>query len=371
MNVCMVCSSRNDVAATTCWSCVNALVSPREEPQAPGDAASQRAAGTSFDEPRAGTASVPDEHVAGQGADRRMDDVHLMQPRGRGPNLLAKFALPVALVFAIGLVAGGTFWRDYLQRDARRQVLDQAQVMMQTATAMRTYTQDQIQPLVGVRRDSEFHPQWVPFYAASQIFKYFNAGYPDYTYKEAALNPTNQRDRALGWEADIVNYFRDNPALTEISGERDGVTGRSLYFAHPIVAESGCLLCHGSVEAAPPKMVSQYGSSNGFGWKRDEIVGAQIVSVPMALPLRLADDAFRAWLTSVAGLGVLTLLTVGTALTVFVNRPVRRATAAADEMSRGAAHLEPLPVRGSDEIARLTASLNRVRRELGGRRGAR
>jgi protein-histidine pros-kinase len=203
-------------------------------------------------------------------------------------------------------------------------------------------------------------PQWVPFYAATQIFNYFNADYPDYTYKEAALNPTNQRDRALGWEADIVAYFRDNPGLTEISGERDSVTGHSLYFAHPIVAQAGCLECHGSVAAAPPKMVSQYGSSNGFGWKLNEIVGAQIVSVPMSVPLQKADTAFRTWLSSVAGLALLTLVAVGAGLTFFVSRPLRRVTAAADEIGRGNAGAAPLTVRGGDEIARLSRALNRV-----------
>jgi hypothetical protein len=292
-------------------------------------------------------------------------------PRGPAVNLLAKFGLLIVLVVGIGLVAGGKVWHDYLQQEARQQVLDQAQLMIASATAMRTYTQNQIQPLVGVRRGSEFHPQWVPFYGASQIFKYFTVDYPDYTYKEAALNPMNQRDRALGWEADIVNYFRDNPGRTEISGERDSVTGHSLYFAHPIVAEAGCLECHSSVAEAPPKMVSQYGSSNGFGWKLNEIVGAQIVSVPMSVPLQKAETSFRAWVVSVVGLGMLTVIAVGAGLTFFVSRPVNCATLAADEMSQGKVNALPLPVRGNDEIARLTSAFNRMLQSLGKDRGAR
>ena len=35
------------------------------------------------------------------------------------------------------------------------------------------------------------------------------ADHPDYTYKEAALNPTNPADRALDWEADFINNFRN------------------------------------------------------------------------------------------------------------------------------------------------------------------
>jgi protein-histidine pros-kinase len=34
-------------------------------------------------------------------------------------------------------------------------------------------------------------------------------------------------------------------------------------------------------------MIAIYGTNNGFGWKENEIVGAQIVSVPMSVPLGL------------------------------------------------------------------------------------
>jgi protein-histidine pros-kinase len=284
--------------------------------------------------------------------------------RGFGMNLLSKFSLLILAVLSIGLLAGGKIWHDVLQSDARQQVLGQAQLMIKSATAMRTYTEKQIQPVVGVRRDSEFHPQWVPFYAATQIFKYISADYPDYTYKEAALNPMNQRDRAVDWEADIINYFRDNPGKTELTGERNSATGRSMYYAHPIVAEAGCLECHSSVAAAPPKMVSFYGTSNGFGWKLNEVVGAQIVSVPMSVPLGIADTSFRAWLSSVAGLALLTLVTLGIALTFWVSRPLSRVADAAAEIGQGNARAAQLSARGEDEIAHLEKAFNRMQRRL-------
>jgi protein-histidine pros-kinase len=282
----------------------------------------------------------------------------------RDLSLLARFALLIVLVLGAGLALGGKVWHDYLQREARHQVLEQAQLMIQSATAMRTYTEKQIQPLVGVRRDSEFHPQWVPFYAASQTFKYLSADYPQYTYKEAALNPMNERDRAVDWEADVINYFRNNPGKTEFSGERNDVTGRSLYFAHPIAVEADCLGCHGSVANAPPKMVSFYGPVNGFGWRLNEIIGAQIVSVPTTVPFAIAEGNFRAWLGSVIALALLTLITVGAALTLWVTQPVKRLTAAAGEISQGHSDIPDLPARGKDEIGLLEAAFNRMRRSL-------
>ena len=289
-------------------------------------------------------------------------------PSGFPINLLTKFGLSIAVLFWLALLLGGRAWHDYLQRQASEQVLAQAKLMIASATAMRTYTEQQIQPLVGVRREADFHPQWVPFYAATQVFKVLSTDYPDYTYKEAALNPMNLRDRAVDWEADIINYFRDHPAKTSLSGERESVTGRSLYLAHPITAEAGCLECHGAPKAAPPRMVALYGSDNGFGWRLHEVVGAQIVSVPVSVPRRFADQAFYGWLDSVAVLGFVTILLVGLLLLFLVTRRVGRITAATRDVAEGRPVGQDIPVSGTDEIARLERAFNSMRTSLAGRR---
>ena len=84
----------------------------------------------------------------------------------------------------------------------------------------------------------------------------------------------------------MVNSFRNATTAAEVVGERDTPIGRSLYLARPIQIKSGaCLDCHSTVDAAPKTMIDRYGSANGFGWKMEEVIGAQIVSVPMAVPI--------------------------------------------------------------------------------------
>jgi hypothetical protein len=80
-------------------------------------------------------------------------------------------------------------------------------------------------------------------------------------------------------------------------------------------------------------MVRLYGLVKGFGWKLNEVVGAQIVSVPLSGALRNADRAFYVWLSSLAGIALLTLVTVGLALTFLVKRPASRVAVAADEIT--------------------------------------
>src|SRR5580704_12795162 len=111
----------------------------------------------------------------------------------------------------------------------------------------RDYTTHQIKPLLVTQQEHQwtFLPQTVPAFAATENFGYLRANYPDYAYKEATLNPTNPRDRAVDWEADIINSFRNHPAASkELWGERDTPTGRSLYLARPLQAGPPCLECH-------------------------------------------------------------------------------------------------------------------------------
>ncbi|PON10848.1 hypothetical protein C2W62_47915 [Candidatus Entotheonella serta] len=77
-------------------------------------------------------------------------------------------------------------------------------------------------------------PQSVPAFGATELFSALRVKYADYTYKEAALAPTNPRDRATDWEADIVYEFRNYPDKTQLVGERSTPTGSSLYYARPI-----------------------------------------------------------------------------------------------------------------------------------------
>ena len=268
-------------------------------------------------------------------------------------------SLPRVLIFNAGFIPvlvlclGATAY--FVQREfrqlAEQQVLENAQLMMETAKASRVYTTEQIEPLLtheetrvaeGVKtlnevlntqfpqalqqaisglsnakerqtlqvlseqivqnvkqqprsvQEPEFAAQSIPFYAATEAFNYFRKRYPDYSYKEATLNPTNPRDRTVAWEADIVNIFNKTPSKTGVVGYRDTPEGPSLYYSAPIRVDSqSCLVCHGNAEDAPHEMTKIYGKDNGFGWKLNDIVGAQIVSVPARLVNESADAAVK------------------------------------------------------------------------------
>ena len=281
-------------------------------------------------------------------------------------KLLAKFNLLLIVIFGLGLGLIALNSRSFLQKEAREQVLSEAQLMAASATATRNYTEQEVSPLLEKTAEhaANFLPQTIPFFAATVTFADVRKSYPDYTYKEAALNPTNPRDRAVDWEADLIQYFRNAPTQTQFSGERETPTGRTFYLAHPIRVEAGCLPCHSQPSAAPRAMIKHYGSRNGFGWNLDEVVGAQIISVPMSLPDQLAARGFRSLMINLSAIFLLSILLIDIGLYFIVIRPLRRISASADRISTGEIDLDVLPVRGRDELASVTQSFNRMHTSL-------
>ena len=280
-------------------------------------------------------------------------------------KLLLKFNLVFLAVFVGGLAVSGVVARDLLQRNAEEEVLDRARLLMEKASVVSTYTSEQIAPLLREQLQHSFLPQSVPAFSSMEVLNALRGKYPDYAYKPAMLNPTNPRDRAVAWEADVIEQFRRQADRTEFVGQRDTPGGRSLYIARPIrITNPACLQCHSTPEAAPATLVAKYGPSNGFGWTLNETLGAQVVSVPMSAPRPRADAA----LVTVMGLLAAVFVLIGVALNLLlwklVIQPVRKLSALSDRVSLGELDAPDFVIASRDEIGVLTGSFNRMRKSL-------
>ena len=279
-------------------------------------------------------------------------------------KLIWKFNLVLLGIFALGFVVAGFISYNALQTNAREEILQNARLMMESALSSRNYTATQIKPLLDSQMRYKFLPQTVPAFAATEQFNELRKKHPDYMYKEATLNPTNPRDRAADWEADVVNVFRATSSRTEIVGERDTPTGRSLFIARPIRVDPACLVCHSTPAAAPKSMIALYGDTNGFGWKANDVIGAQVVSVPTALPIHNANRAFVTFMGSLAVVFLFVFVALNVMLNSMIVRPIRDMAHAADEVSTGNFDLAEFQTKSQDEIGVLGASFNRMRRSL-------
>jgi protein-histidine pros-kinase len=281
-------------------------------------------------------------------------------------KLLTKFNLILLVLFATGGLIISQVIYSFLIGNAQREVFQQAELMMASAMSVRDYTTSDLGPLLeqNPEHKKRFLPETVPAFSAMSTFSKLRQNYPDYTYREATLNPTNPEHRATDWERDIIEYLRDHPDQKQFQGQRETPMGPLMYLATPIPANPPCLECHSTPDAAPAAMIATYGSNNGFGWKPGSIVGAQIVSVPMSVPLQKAKQAFHLLLIYLIGTLIVTIVVLDAAVYSIVIRPLKLVSDAADRVSKGETNQPPLAVKGGDEISTVTASFNRMQLSL-------
>jgi HAMP domain-containing protein len=280
-------------------------------------------------------------------------------------KIMAKFNAVLLSVFLVGLLIAGFVSHSMLHGNARDEVIRHAGIMMGGAMAIRGYTIREIKPLLVAQLEREFLPQTVPSYAATNNFHTLHKNNPQYMYKEATLNPTNPRDKAMDWESDIIWQFRNDAKLKQIVGERETPTGPSLYLARPIqITNEGCLACHSTVDRAPATMIELYGTANGFGWKRNEIVGSQIVSVPLSVPVAKANQAFVTFMASLVAIFAALFALINLMLRRMILRPVNAMAEIADKVSKGKLDVPEFETAGEDEISALSQSFNRMRVSL-------
>jgi HAMP domain-containing protein len=280
-------------------------------------------------------------------------------------KLIWKFNLVLLGIFVLGFVIAGYVSWQALRTNAREEILQNARLMMEAALASRNYTTTQVKPLLETQLKYQFVPQTVPAYAATEQFGELRKKHPDYVYKEATLNPSNPRNRATDWETDVVSIFRHGSTTAEVIGERDTPTGRALYLARPIQVKSKtCLECHSTVDVAPKTMIDLYGNANGFGWKMEEVVGAQIVSVPMAVPIARAEATFKTFMASLAAVFLAIFVLLNVMLYTMVIRRVTRLASMADQVSLGSLDAGDFKSTSRDEIGTLSAAMDRMKTSL-------
>jgi protein-histidine pros-kinase len=280
-------------------------------------------------------------------------------------RLLIKFNLVFTLVFLVGLGISAYVSWTLLQQNAREETIQDARLVLEAALATRSYTSSQIRPLLVAQMEEKFLPQSVPAYGAGEVLEGMRKKFPEYTYREATLNPTNPRNRAVDWEADIISVFRNSAESKEIIAERDTPSGRVLYIAKPMrITDPACLVCHSTVDAAPKSMVDRYGPANGFGWNLNEVIGAQVVAVPMAVPFQRAVKAFQVFIISLTAVFLGFGLVGNLMLWRVVISPVTRLAKLADRVSLGEMDAPEFIVKSRDEIGVLTESFSRMRKGM-------
>lgn len=284
-------------------------------------------------------------------------------------NLGIKLNLLLVLIFMGVIITSGSILSLVLEKNAESVVSQQAFLLIETMSSVRNYTNTKVNPELAskLEEDEQFIRVTVPAYSAREVFEGLRSRqqYDDFFYKEATLNPTNPRDKADKFETQIVEKFRNQPNLQELTGFRRDLANSDLfYIARPLeIGKESCLRCHSDPKLAPESQITTYGDKNGFGWKLNEIVGAQIISVPAS---KVFGAARRLQLIVIGILGVFLLLAIlllNLFLKFTITDPLKQMANLAKKVSTGEMKGE-FEQKNHDEIGILAASLNRLKVSL-------
>lgn len=279
-------------------------------------------------------------------------------------RIRTRFNLALIAVFAIGFALSVLVTYRVVLHNAKDEVLRNAGLMMEAALAVRSYTIEEIKPHLDPMLDKEFLPQSVPAYSAIETMGRLQKKYPDFSYREATLNPTNPRDKSTDWETGLINQFRAGE-LKELVGERQTLNGPSIFLARPIkITNPACLVCHSTPDIAPASFKAKYGDTNGFGWQVNEIVGAQIIAIPTGIAEKNALHAFWSFAGVLGGLFVALFFIINIMLSRMIVEPISKIATLSDEISKGNLDLPEFEENGAEEIRHLRASFNRMRRSI-------
>jgi hypothetical protein len=246
-----------------------------------------------------------------------------------------RLTLSLAFCLCLGLAISAYISFQLESRQAKEEVQQKADMLLETGLAVRAYTSDEIAPILQLLQgNAGFNVQQVPSFSAQNAIGRLGKKYPDYQYREPSLNPTNVKDRANDWEVGLVRQFQSQDTLKELSGEIGEGHDKRFYVARPIrLNNPACLQCHSTPAAAPAAMVAKYGSVNGFGWKLGDVVALQVVEVP-SQPAE--NKAFRSVLTTVGSLACVFVLSAAVFLLLLrrhVTHPLERLTQTANAIS--------------------------------------
>jgi Protein of unknown function (DUF3365) len=270
--------------------------------------------------------------------------------------------IPIFLA-AVIIGAGGAYL--LLRHDAMARAAETARLVLNTATAVREYTQDNVLPDVAKAPTSQFYETSVPAFAAQSVYKRVQSTNPAYSYREPALNPTNPNDRPTSFEVELINRFRADPKLDELTGIRDSEAGAVFYLARPIrITKPECLTCHSTPDKAPPAMVTKYGTTNGFGWKLNEAIGAQTLTVPIAEELKGSVELAISLAVGLLIIFVVVYFALTYTLEMTFVRPLRALRDSAEAASVSASESAPIRAGGMREIEDLREAITRLRTSL-------
>lgn len=286
-------------------------------------------------------------------------------------KLSTKFTLVTGLIILVFCIIFSTLLYLHLRNRVIEDANEKTLIILTQISALGDYIKNTLRPRIfehfpTIAEDEDFLVEAMSTtHVTQEVMRRFNVNLKDYVYKRVSLNPLNPRNRADRLHEGLIEFFRNNKGMTSWNGIMKIGGEEFLIRARVIVADSGCLACHGNPLRAPKGLIKKYGISSGFNWKDGDIMGVESVAIPIAVALaQVKDIAISTFIFGFLTM-VFLFLSLEGAFWRLVSKPLNMMTTLFNGIVKGTEPLnQVLPINRADEIGELTASFNQMARHL-------
>jgi PAS domain S-box-containing protein len=279
-------------------------------------------------------------------------------------KLSFKFAAATIIILATALSVTVVMITAREREIVHAEALRRAQTVLSFGEATRDYARYTLSPAVERHTDALIFEAQSATFVARGTFEYLRKHAPEYSFREASLNPLNLSNLADEDEKRVIEKFRANGALKEVNGYRNRNGRKEFYVARPIETKEVCLECHDSPETAPPEVVERYGRTHGFGWKTGDVSSAIMVSVPADDLLARYSGLIHSSGAAFALIAVLFMAAIPLIFHRLVGRRIRRASRIMEQVRETGELSEKIGDGSADELGRMCSLFDQLATQL-------
>ena len=276
-----------------------------------------------------------------------------------------RFSLILLIIFLITLPTMTTVMYYFFRENAIREISEKALLTMNSMESVRKYVGKELRPAVSKDQQGKFLLEGMSgFYILRKVAYNLQEVQPYYRYKQASANPLAQENKADPFEETLLMKFQANAAVKELTGLRTDGRVPLYYIARSVVADRPeCMNCHSTVETAPKEQVERYGTTSGYNYVMNSVVGSNIIYVPASVPINIATRSTIMVAIVFSLLFLMLFIVINVLIKKSIIRPIENFVKVADQVSKSKFD-NKFEVDTEDELKTLADSFTRLKTSI-------
>jgi nitrogen-specific signal transduction histidine kinase len=189
---------------------------------------------------------------------------------------------------SVSMAALGVFFAVLISMNLRDQLVTdtehKASLVLSQVEAVQAYVREVLRPSMYdlLPPDAFVLEAMSTSFVTRKVMSDLNVHGDQFRYRRVAVGARNPDYEADAFERAVMERFAADPQLTRLE-EITPRNGEDVFVAaRPVRFDASCLRCHGDPAEAPKALLLRYGDDRGFWRQAGELVGLDMVTMPVA-----------------------------------------------------------------------------------------